>query len=412
MKFINTKGKIINQVNDSNWKKFNTKPKLNHNKNLEKILIQDPVSGKGHFLFLPKGAIMFNLLKQYMYNIYSDLDCFFLESPILTDYKHIAVRNHAEISGEKTYHIINQNQHLITKIGALYSQLELASTSILPNNIMPLKFFEMTRCCRIEDYSDPLKRSSEFTMVDMHELCNTLEETLDESLNIHSKILELGQEFNLNFYTTFTMTNDFLSKHKSWLTKLTKLQNKESLILPADPKKQRPINVEYHIMEETPLEISAFQIDYQNPEKFKIYNEAKTHPILIHANIVGSIERFMYAIIKTSNTYPLWLAPEQVRIIPQSENDYQKSEKIGRLIRKNNIRVTLDDRTNYASNKKYSLAKADKIPYIYSVEKEKTKLTNNIQPDQLIDKIKHETINKPFLKATYPLKLSKWPEYF
>lgn len=413
MKFINTNGEITDQTDDSKWECFNHKSLITPDPHLEKILTQDPVSGKGHFLFLPRGAIMFNLLKQYMYDFYSDLDCFFLESPMLTDYNHSAVKNHAEMSGENTYHILTEGQHLVTKIGALYSQLELTSNGFLPSEVMPLKLFEMTRCCRIEDNPSPLRRSCEFTMVDMHELCINIEEALEDSLGIHKKILELAKEFGWDFYTTLTVTDDFISSHQSWLRKLTEIQGKESMILPADPRKGRPINAEYHIIGEGPLEISAFQIDYQNPEKFQIYNGDGTHPVLIHANIVGSIERFMYAIISSAKEYPIWLAPEQVRIIPESSDDIESALNIGQTLRKEKIRVTVDDRIKYNIDERFVLAKKDKVQYTYHVQGgNHTCLAHGFSPQQLVEKIETETVGNPSLRATYPLRLSRWMEYF
>ena len=79
------------------------------------------------------------------------------------------------------------------------------------------------------------------------------------------------------------------------------MQQKEVLLLPADPQKGRPLNVEYHIQTGwgAPLEVSAFQIDLQNPEKFKVLNSNGTHPVLIHANIVG----YLADVFGLENTY-------------------------------------------------------------------------------------------------------------
>ena len=127
-----------------------------------------------------------------------------------------------------------------------------------------------------------------------------------------------------------------------WLAQLVQMQKKEALILPADPKKGRPINVKNHIIEDEPLEVSAFQIDSQSPVRFNIHNQDGTHPVLIHANIVGSIERFMYAVINTSAKYPTWLAPEQVRIIPHTFQDIGRAVEIAGQMNANDIRVTVD----------------------------------------------------------------------
>ena len=388
-----------------------------------KLMAQDPVSGPGHYLYLPRGAMVFNLLKAYLYDLYAEFGCFYLESPMLTDYEHDAVRNHAEQSGEKTYHTHSSGRHLMTKIGALYSQLELVSRNGLAPAVMPLKLFEMTKCCRIEDRISPLRRACEFTMVDMHELCADFDQACEESIAVHQRILELGREFDMDFYCTYTVTDAFVKSHLPFLEQLVRIQEKEALLIRANPEKGRPLNLEYHVDSGTgsPLEVSAFQIDCQNPEKFNIRNPDGSFPVLVHANIVGSVERFMYALVARAldrNEFPLWLAPEQVRLVPPDAGNTGACLALAKRLGQEQIRVTVDDRADMTVTGKIQSAGDAMVPLVLAVDREAIELIRDgnastpVSVEALLDRIRSETVAKPVMKATFPLGLSEWPDYF
>lgn len=433
MKILNVDGTISTTTKKEIWNKLKgLQPKDTFNNKYDlrienlKLITQDSASGQGHYIFLPRGAILFNLVKEYIYGLFADMECFYLETPILTDYEHPAVANHVDRSGEHTYHTNSSGKHLVTKIGVLYSQLELVSRNGYYAMHQPLKLFEMTKCCRLEKGFIPLRRACEFTMVDMHELCNTFEESLNESLQIHKKILELESLFNLDFYCTYTITDEFLKKNFEWVLQLVRLHKKEALLLiDADPQKRRPINVEYHFDAGggNPLEVSAFQLDYDNPIKFGIFKEDGSNPVLLHANIIGSIERFMFAILSRiidKGCFPLWLAPEQVRFIPDSVDDLELCLNHTAILNKRSLRVVIDDRQMYSSEQKFVLAKEHMIPTIVHIKKDNASIIqapycykkDKFELKEFIELVKVEMEGKPSLRATYPNKLSRWPDYF
>jgi threonyl-tRNA synthetase len=122
-------------------------------------------------------------------------------------------------------------------------------------------------------------------------------------------------------------------------------------------------------------QLATVQLDYAQPERFDLEytteDGSKKRPIMIHCALLGSIERFLSIYIEhTAGWFPLWVAPEQVRIltINDSVSAYVKEVEavlrdvvLMKPIRYNELRFTLDDR-NESLGKKIREATAWKIP--------------------------------------------------
>lgn len=122
-------------------------------------------------------------------------------------------------------------------------------------------------------------------------------------------------------------------------------------------------------------QLATVQLDYAQPERFQLEYTAedgsKKRPIMIHCALLGSIERFMSIYIEhTGGWFPLWVAPEQIRILTINDTvlDYVKEIKdilnnivLMRPIRFNELRYSVDDR-NESLGKKIREAASWKIP--------------------------------------------------
>ena len=121
--------------------------------------------------------------------------------------------------------------------------------------------------------------------------------------------------------------------------------------------------------------IPTCQLDFALPERFNLEyvgEDGKEHrPVVIHRAILGSSDRFIsFLLEETKGNLPLWLAPEQIRILPITDNQHEYAYKIREEYRKNGIRVEVDDR-NEKTGYKIREAQLAKIPYMLIVgEKE------------------------------------------
>jgi len=96
-------------------------------------------------------------------------------------------------------------------------------------------------------------------------------------------------------------------------------------------------------------QLGTIQVDYNLPERFQLeYTDAdgsKKRPIMIHRAPFGSIERFTAVLLEhTAGHLPIWLAPDQVKVLPISEKFADYAKKVCDLLKNNEIRASIDDR--------------------------------------------------------------------
>jgi threonyl-tRNA synthetase len=113
-------------------------------------------------------------------------------------------------------------------------------------------------------------------------------------------------------------------------------------------------------------QLGTVQLDYVLPERFGLeYVGADNHthrPVMIHRAPFGSIERFMGILIEHfAGAFPLWLAPEQVRVLPISDKVAESGQTVLETLLEAGFRATLDHRP-LRLNAKIRDAQLDKIP--------------------------------------------------
>jgi len=115
-------------------------------------------------------------------------------------------------------------------------------------------------------------------------------------------------------------------------------------------------------------QVATIQLDFNQPENFDLVctNEKgeKERIVMIHAAIMGSIERFLSVYIEhVSGTFPLWLSPTQITIVPVGENHHAYAKEVQDLMKTTGIRATLDAR-NDSLGKRIRESKNMKVPYV------------------------------------------------
>jgi len=119
------------------------------------------------------------------------------------------------------------------------------------------------------------------------------------------------------------------------------------------------------------------QVDFNLPQRFDLTyidenGQAKT-PVMVHRAILGSLERFIGALIENyGGAFPVWLAPTQVIVLPISEKYLDYAEKVAKELKESDVRVEVD-RRGEKIGAKIRDAQMQKVPYMLIVgEKEQT----------------------------------------
>jgi threonyl-tRNA synthetase len=115
-------------------------------------------------------------------------------------------------------------------------------------------------------------------------------------------------------------------------------------------------------------QMGTIQFDFNLPERFDMRytgEDGQEHrPYMVHRALLGSIERFFGVLVEHyGGKFPLWLAPEQIKILPISDDQLEYAEQIAATLRENDFRVSVDSRSERVGAK-IRLARNERVPYM------------------------------------------------
>lgn len=237
-----------------------------------------------------------------------------------------------------------------------------------------------------------LVRVRQFTQDDAHIFCMP-EQIESEIIGVINLVQEIYSTFGFEDYHVelSTKPEKHIGSDEIWeiatgaLAGALKHKGMEYQINEGDGAFYGP-KIDFHIRDciGRSWQLGTIQLDFSMPQRFELVysdrdNTEKT-PVMIHRAILGSLERFLGILIEHyAGNFPLWLAPEQVRVLPISEktNDYAQ-EVFGRL-QAAGLRGSLDPGDDKIGAK-IARAHADRIPYMAVVgPQEQEKGTVNVR---------------------------------
>ncbi|MBL7115224.1 MAG: threonine--tRNA ligase [Kiritimatiellae bacterium] len=118
-------------------------------------------------------------------------------------------------------------------------------------------------------------------------------------------------------------------------------------------------------------QLSTVQFDFNLPERFDLTyvgsDGKEQRPYMVHRALLGSLERFFGILIEHyAGAFPLWLAPEQVRVLPVTDNQNTYADKVYAMLKEAGFRPGVDSRSERVGAK-IRLAQTEKIPYMLIV---------------------------------------------
>ena len=224
-----------------------------------------------------------------------------------------------------------------------------------------------------------------------------------------------SKEVNIDYQVVVEVPSEAIwEKYQEKIIPIAKRLGRDVLVSIIQDGKSRYwiINVDYKVIDKLnqSREICCIQIDVNNAERLGIKYVDKDgkdkHPIIIHAAVPGGIERYLYMLLDNfEESFPLWLHPVQIRLIPVGKNQIAFCEELVKKYVSKPVRIDIDDRAESVSKKiKKAHQNLIPMPIVIGEEEESGELK---ALEQAIEKVVVESKNKPFVSLGYPRLVSK-----
>ena len=245
---------------------------------------------------------------------------------------------------------------------------------------LPLRLAEFGHCARNEPSGTlhGIMRVRGFVQDDAHIICT--EEQIEEEVAKFCRLLkdvysDFGFDKNL-LVKLSTMPEDHVGDEATWqhaeaaLAAACKASGMAYEIQPGEGAFYGP-KLEFTLIDALgrAWQCGTIQLDYQLPSADRLNAEyvgadgQKHNPVMLHRAVLGSLERFIGILIEHyAGAFPLWLAPEQVRILPITDKQLAYAESIAAALREEGFRVDID-RSADKLGAKIRAATLMKVPY-------------------------------------------------
>jgi len=352
-----------------------------------KLFALIPEIGQGLPVWLPRGYKMRRILENYMIELEEEYGYVHILSPHIFKDELFKISGHLDFYKDFMYAPIKIDDETYY-LKPMNCPASMMVYKLDPKSYrdLPLKMGELGTVYRYEKSGElqGLQRVRGFTQNDAHIYCTP--DQLEEELNEIMDLLDIFyKDVGFDKYKFVLALSDF-EKHPDkyagdpdrWetaeeaLRKILKDRKVEFSEKPGDAAFYGPkidvLAVNVFGKEDA---ISTVQVDFNLPEKFEITyidsNGEEQVPFVIHRALSGSFERFFAFLIEHhGGDFPLWLAPEQVRIIPISENHNEYADEVYSILNDAKIRVDIDGRSKSMQSRIRDAEKM-KIPYIVIV---------------------------------------------
>jgi len=348
--------------------------------------------GQGLPLWLPKGAMLRERLENFLKRAQKKAGY----SPVITPHignKELYVcSGHYAKYGKDSFqpiHTPEEGEEYLLKPMNCPHHCEIFKATPKSYKDLPVRYAEFGTVYRYEQSGElhGLTRVRGFTQDDAHIFC-TPDQLKDEFKSVIDLVLYIFKTLDFKEYTAQVSLRDpakpekYIGSDENWV-------KAEAAIIEAADEKGLNTVVEYgeaafygpklDFMVKDALgrswQLGTIQVDYNLPERFELEykgSDNQVHrPVMIHRAPFGSMERFVAVLLEhCGGNFPLWLTPEQVKILPVSDkyNDYAK--EVAQFLEISDIRALVDER-NEKIGRKIRDAEVSKTPFMLIVgEKE------------------------------------------
>jgi len=351
------------------------------------LFVFSDLVGSGLPMFTPRGTILREELSQYSNSLRLERGFQKVFIPHLTKKDLYEKSGHWSKFGDELFLVTSQetSDQLILKPMNCPHHTRIYASKQRSYKDLPIRYLETTTVYRDEKTGElgGLNRVRSITQDDSHIFCRS--DQIEQEIGF---LLEAAQSFYATIGMHLKVRLSYRDQSDAYLGSLEVWQDSQNQLKKAVEnnhleyfEKQGEAafygpKIDFMATDALNREhqVATIQLDFVQPERFELFyidqNDQKQTPIMIHCALMGSIERFLSVYIEhTNGNFPLWVAPEQLRVISVNQDKRLTNFIYKRIIKKSNelsIRVFFDNEKESVS-KKIKQAESLRVPYILIV---------------------------------------------
>ncbi|MEJ8811392.1 threonine--tRNA ligase [Variovorax ureilyticus] len=334
----------------------------------------------------PKGWAVWQQVEQYMRQVYKDTGYQEVKGPQILDKSLWEKTGHWQNYRENMFVTESEKRDYALKPMNCPGHVLIFKSDLRSYRDLPLRYGEFGQCHRNEPSGalHGIMRVRGFTQDDGHIFC-TEDQILEECVAYTAQLQKVYADFGFTdiLYKVATRPDNRVGSDELWdkaehaVMEALRRSGVEFVIAPGDGAFYGP-KIEYTLKDAIgrQWQCGTMQVDFNTAERLggEFVNETsgRSHPVMLHRAIVGSLERFIGMLIEHhAGAMPAWLAPVQVAVLNISEGQADYASQVAKTLQNQGLRVLLDLHNEKITYKirKHSL---QKLPYILVVgDKEK-----------------------------------------
>ncbi|WP_425391369.1 threonine--tRNA ligase [Ekhidna sp.] len=360
-------------------------------KELDLFTFSDKV-GKGLPLWLPKGAVLRERLENFMRKAQLKAGYDPVVSPHIGGKELYVTSGHYAKYGEDSFQPIKtpaEDEEFLLKPMNCPHHCEIYKSRPRSYKDLPIRYAEFGTVYRYEQSGElhGLTRVRGFTQDDAHIFC-TDDQVKSEFAKVIDLVLYVFKSLGFEDFTAQISLRDpenpdkYIGSDQAWEKAergIQEVAEEKGLSTVVELGEAAFYGPKLDFMVKDALgrkwQLGTIQVDYTLPERFELEyvgsDNQKHRPVMIHRAPFGSMERFIAILIENcAGDFPLWLAPEQIAILPISEKYHDYAKQLYLEMQEQDIRGFIDERDEKIG-KKIRDSEVKKIPYMLIVgEKE------------------------------------------
>jgi threonyl-tRNA synthetase len=335
--------------------------------------------GPGLAVWHPRGGIFRKQLEDYVRNLHLDRGYDIVATP------HVARRVLWDTSGHTAKYVDNMYPEMRHPDDPAYFvkpmncpfHVLIYKSAVRSYRELPMRLSELGTVYRYERLGalHGLLRARGLTQDDSHIICRE-DQLIDEIMRVFELTLEIHRTFGFTdpVVTLSTKPGVAIGEEPMWasaIEALTDALDRSGLayeVAEGEGAFYGP-KVDFHFRDAIGRlwQLTTVQCDYALPERFEMEyvgeDNQRHRPVMIHRAILGSVERFSGVLIEHyAGAFPLWLSPEQVRLLPVADRHVEHARGLAERFRAAGLRPFVDE-SNETVGKKVRTAQVMKAPY-------------------------------------------------